>query len=108
MKYTARIAGALLCGLLFAGCDQHQPVAESATKAEEPTCDTSKMTVGACLMDAGVQMGSADWNALSKLMMSGNFRMKSHLTNGVCVADITVSGNYGGSSYNRNFSCSLR
>lgn len=79
----------------------------TATSQAEESCDATKMSVGSCLLFAGFEMGSSQWNAISRLMMNGNFTMQSNVRNGVCYADIQVSGTIDGNSYGKSFSCKV-
>lgn len=84
---------------------QQQPHVAATTKKK---CDTSKLTVGGCVMQKyDMYDGTTRFRDISNLMKNGNYSLSTRWEGEECYADVHVSGIANGNSYNTSFSCKV-
>lgn len=84
---------------------QQQPHVAATTKKK---CDTSKLTVGVCVMQKyDMYDGTTRFRDISNLMKNGNYSLSTRWEGEECYADVHVSGIANGNSYNTSFSCKV-
>lgn len=103
------LLGSVICLVVFLGFSSSTGSStgknDNKSVIQSTSCDVSKISVGGCLITAGIDMSDRDFKPLSELLMNGAGTYSSHTENGKCFADVHVSGTYRGTSYNKKFSC---
>ena len=99
------------CGNKDTGVTSRETKTSAATGGENKvpvaiaqSCSAT-VTVGSCLMKAGVDMFGREGEALGKLMMNGNYTQDSRLIDGKCFAIVSIEGVYQGNSYRKQIKC---